>query len=110
MDNEKEQEKEIKKRCVSMMRSLCKNVKNRIRLPSRDTEVFKLQIEYGFYPKKVLIYNKNRSVYGEVPLSKLPVRVRSVLRDKRKIYMVGSIDKDGMLMIEPEWGLINGRW
>lgn len=110
MDNEKEQEKEIKKRCVSMMRSLCKHVKNRIRLPSRDTEVFKLQIEYGFYPKKVLIYNKNRSVYGEVPLSKLPVRVRSVLRDKRKIYMVGSIDKDGMLMIEPEWGLINGRW
>jgi len=74
-----------------------------LKVVSRKVECFKLQRPLnvaGSIPM-VLIYNEDRSQYGEIPITK---EIIQLMGDSFKIYVSGFIDSNGMLHIEEKVG------
>ena len=73
-------------------------------------QMFKLQIECGTKPKKVMFYNRDRSMYGEILMNELPGFMIGLLYERRKIYIYGRVSNDGELIIEQQRAILNGWW
>ena len=58
-------------------------------------QIFKLQKSLNA-PSVMLIYNKNRSIFDQFPLSD---EVAKFMEDKFKIYVYGTIESDGQVRI-----------
>ena len=65
---------------------------NRVKL-----EIFKIQRPIASSSQILLIYNEDRSVYGNLPMSQ---ELAGLMGTDYKIYVKGYVDDEGMLYIE----------
>lgn len=74
-----------------------------LKVVSKKVECFKLQrpLNVTSSTPMVLIYNEDRSLYGEMPLTN---EVLQLMGDSFKIYVSGFIDSKGVLHIEEKVG------
>ena len=63
------------------------------------SEVFKIQrpMASSFSTSLILIYNKSRSVYAQVPMTQ---EIAKMMGTDYKIYVKGHIDNSGILQID----------
>lgn len=62
-----------------------------------EIQIFKVQKPVGGAPHPALIYNEDRSILGEVPMTP---ELTTLMKGSYKIYVKGYIDDDGMLFID----------
>ena len=69
------------------------------------SEIFKLQRPMGMTGGPILIYNRNRSIFSQIPITQ---EIAKYMGISYKIYVKGYIDSDGILQINEKVGA--QRW